>query len=433
MASLSSPTQDRTEKDASRQQATDAAGVRSDPAFGLLRLNSSPWLASFRVHLRRQAACRVGNATRWIGLKGFGCASSCFAPGISSASNRPHGDLASSARIRLSAGSRTLAQLFRRGSRGIRRNRVRPDSRVAFPRRTITVLGPNRPWHMRICCANIAAKASRPACLTGLCFLLALTLLPSAMSPRSSSISWRAGGRRSRHGTSTPCGQNRSTSCSPSSQSVTTFCHVKVVGYNNGVVHFGHRYPGKTVVSTVLCNRIVRTRADVIKADCGATIRKATDFLAANGQELYVLPNYSYVCLGTAFFIPIHGLRPPTYIDGRGDDRQGLCSTIRVADRFILATSDEPAFREHGLTHAASNLALSCGCGFASKPRPAILPSSKIWKDASSDAPARAPCKTPRPRTSRFANRRRRATRSRSANITKDHPFSPRPLGEGLK
>jgi hypothetical protein len=83
--------------------------------------------------------------------------------------------------------------------------------------------------------------------------------------------------------------------------------HVKVVGYNNGVVHFGHRYPGKTIVSTIHCRRLARSRGRTLKADCGATIRGALDFLASNQQELYVVPNYSYVCLGTAFFVPIHG------------------------------------------------------------------------------------------------------------------------------
>ena len=35
------------------------------------------------------------------------------------------------------------------------------------------------------------------------------------------------------------------------------FDHVKVVGYNNGVNHFGHRHPGKTIVSTIHCRRMV--------------------------------------------------------------------------------------------------------------------------------------------------------------------------------
>ncbi len=120
--------------------------------------------------------------------------------------------------------------------------------------------------------------------------------------------------------------------------------HVKVVGYNNGVVHFGHQYPGRTVVSTVLCNRIHRVGPSEIKAECGATIHKTRNFLANADQELFVLPNYSYVCLGTAFFVPIHG---------SASDYATVAETItRVLlydpgeDRFVQACSDEPAFRE---------------------------------------------------------------------------------------
>lgn len=85
--------------------------------------------------------------------------------------------------------------------------------------------------------------------------------------------------------------------------------HVKVVGYNNGVVHFGHRYPGKTIVSTVRCRRVslAGPQAQTLKAECGVTVRDALDFLARSDREPYVIPNYSYVCLGTSFFVPIHG------------------------------------------------------------------------------------------------------------------------------
>jgi hypothetical protein len=121
--------------------------------------------------------------------------------------------------------------------------------------------------------------------------------------------------------------------------------HVKVVGYNNGVVHFGHRYPGKTIVSTVHCRRTARSGADRLKADCGVTVREALDFLAASQQELYVVPNYSYVSLGTAFFVPIHG---------SAVDYSTVADTIcRVVlydpetDRIISASRDDPAFIEH--------------------------------------------------------------------------------------
>jgi hypothetical protein len=83
--------------------------------------------------------------------------------------------------------------------------------------------------------------------------------------------------------------------------------HVKVVGYNNGVVHFGHRYLGKTVVSTVACNHRARVKGTIAEFDAGVTIRQASDVLAKHGRELPVLPNYSYVALGTSYFIPIHG------------------------------------------------------------------------------------------------------------------------------
>ena len=121
--------------------------------------------------------------------------------------------------------------------------------------------------------------------------------------------------------------------------------HVKVVGYNNGVVHFGHRHPGKTIVSTVLCRRLAHAGPHRFKADCGATVRAALDFLATRNQDLYVVPNYSYVCLGTSFFVPIHG----SAVD---------CSTVadticRVVlydpegDRIISAARGDASFGEH--------------------------------------------------------------------------------------
>jgi hypothetical protein len=121
--------------------------------------------------------------------------------------------------------------------------------------------------------------------------------------------------------------------------------HVKVVGYNNGVAHFGQRYPAKTIISTVGCDRVGKVGPDLLAADCGATVRRAMDFLAGAGRELPVVPNYSYVCLGTAFFVPIHG---------SASDFSTLADTIThailydpLSDRLIAADRDEPAFRDH--------------------------------------------------------------------------------------
>jgi len=130
-----------------------------------------------------------------------------------------------------------------------------------------------------------------------------------------------------------------------------SLCHrrnidrVRVVGYNNGVNHFGHRYPGKTIVSTSRCRRTVKGGPGTLKAECGATIRDAKDYLGKRGEELYVVPNYSYVALGTAFFVPIHG---------SAIDYSTVADTaLRVIlydpdrDRIVSASRDEEAFREN--------------------------------------------------------------------------------------
>ena len=121
--------------------------------------------------------------------------------------------------------------------------------------------------------------------------------------------------------------------------------HVRVVGYNNGVVHFGHRHPGKTIVSTVHCRRMVHVGATGLKADSGATVRDALDFLATYQQELYVVPNYSYVCLGTSFFVPIHG----SAVD-YSTVADTICKAVLYdpdSDRILSATRDDAAFREN--------------------------------------------------------------------------------------
>ena len=96
--------------------------------------------------------------------------------------------------------------------------------------------------------------------------------------------------------------------------------------------------------------------ADLLKADCGATVRQALDFLAAAGHELPVVPNYSYVCLGTAFFVPIHG---------SAADFSTIAETITRAvlydprgDRILCVDSDDPAFRDGVYNLAADVLVL---------------------------------------------------------------------------
>jgi hypothetical protein len=121
--------------------------------------------------------------------------------------------------------------------------------------------------------------------------------------------------------------------------------HVRVVGYNNGVAHFGHRHPGKTIVSTVRCRRMAFAGPHTLKTDAGATVRNALDCLARSHQELYVVPNYSYVCLGTSFFVPIHG----SAVD-YSTVADTICKVVLYdpdTDRIMSAARTETAFREH--------------------------------------------------------------------------------------
>jgi hypothetical protein len=169
-------------------------------------------------------------------------------------------------------------------------------------RRAFTVLGANTPWRELLqrhrVDSPVQALASAASTvlswvLVGQVIALVMTTL-ARLSPRVRQ--WHV------------------TTLKPRSfRELVSLCHVgnirrvRVVGYNNGVNHFGHRYPGKTIVSTVRCRRTVRTGRGRLRADCGATVHDAMACLAEGGEELYVVPNYSYVSLGTAFFVPIHG------------------------------------------------------------------------------------------------------------------------------
>jgi hypothetical protein len=132
--------------------------------------------------------------------------------------------------------------------------------------------------------------------------------------------------------------------------------HVKVVGYNNGVVHFGQRYPGKTVVSTVGCNRLRRVNGKRAKFDAGVTIRQAMDVLGPRGQELPVLPNYSYVSLGTGYFIPIHGSASKCSTVADTIDKVILYEPAR--ERVVVARRGDPVFGRYLYNLAADVLLL---------------------------------------------------------------------------
>jgi hypothetical protein len=132
--------------------------------------------------------------------------------------------------------------------------------------------------------------------------------------------------------------------------------HVKIVGYNNGAVHFGQKHAGRTVIKTALCNARARVRGQVGQFDAGVTIRRATEVLAGAGKELCVLPNYSYVCLGTSFFVPIHG--SASDFSTLGDTITKVLLYDPIADRFVRARRGDAVFADHAYNLASPALLL---------------------------------------------------------------------------
>lgn len=135
--------------------------------------------------------------------------------------------------------------------------------------------------------------------------------------------------------------------------------HVKVVGYNNGVVHFGHRYPDRTIVSTVHCNQLARVRGNSAEFDCGVTIKQAMAVLGAAERELHVLPNYSYVTLGTAFFVPIHG--SASKFCTVGETAESAILYDAAEDRVLPARAFDPVFGKYLYNLSADVLLLRLG------------------------------------------------------------------------
>ncbi len=183
--------------------------------------------------------------------------------------------------------------------------------------------------------------------------------------------------------------------------------YVKVVGYNNGVNHFGHRHPGRTIVSTVRCRRTVHAGPGKLKADCGATIRDARDYLGGRGEELFVVPNYSYVALGTAYFVPIHGSSVDYCTVADTVCRVVLYDPDR--DRIVSAARHEGAFRENVYNLRSRVVVLRLY--LLTKPKSSYFIRSEAWKSPEAERPPRSLPRRPTPRTWRSARPMPRAKR----------------------
>ncbi len=118
--------------------------------------------------------------------------------------------------------------------------------------------------------------------------------------------------------------------------------HVAIAGYNTGVTHFGWKYPGKTVVKTVESGERVRVRGESIEVDAGVTLKRAITELDAAGREFYVVPNYSYISMGTVFFVPVHG--SGSEYSTLGDTLESALLYDPATDRFMRVRRGDADF-----------------------------------------------------------------------------------------
>jgi len=142
--------------------------------------------------------------------------------------------------------------------------------------------------------------------------------------------------------------------------------HVVLAGYNTGVDHFGWKFPGRTVVKTTGCAYRVRVReSGDVDVDAGTTIKRVVAELSGVGRQLYVVPNYSYVAMGTAFFVPIHGSGGEVSTLGDTIDKVVLYDPIR--DRIVSVRRDDPDFVQ--TMYAADSGMLALRLRFRTRPQ----------------------------------------------------------------
>ncbi len=120
--------------------------------------------------------------------------------------------------------------------------------------------------------------------------------------------------------------------------------HVAIVGYNTGVTHFGWKFPNRTVVKTTASGKIVRVRGDFVDVDAGVTLKRVVNDLNREGRELYVVPNYSYITMGTIFFVPVHG--SGSEVSTLGDTIEKVLLYDPATDRIYSAKRGEARFAE---------------------------------------------------------------------------------------
>lgn len=142
---------------------------------------------------------------------------------------------------------------------------------------------------------------------------------------------------------------------------------VQIAGYNNGVNHFGWKYPEKTVVLTTSIPGEVRLSTDLSAApesrgnpdttswadelqpallivDSGLTLNYCIRELNRRQREFYVVPNYSWISMGTLFFVPVHG--SGSRVSTLGDTIEHVVLYDGDRERTVEAHRGDELFRD---------------------------------------------------------------------------------------
>ena len=150
---------------------------------------------------------------------------------------------------------------------------------------------------------------------------------------------------------------------------------VQLAGYNNGVNHFGWKFPDKTVVLTTglpgktqlsdasMLDLEARLRASAscgetnsgsgndtassrthFTVDAGLTLKHCIQELNRYDREFYVVPNYSWISMGTLFFVPVHG--SGSHVSTLGDTIEDVLLYDGETERFIFARRGERLFQD---------------------------------------------------------------------------------------
>lgn len=119
---------------------------------------------------------------------------------------------------------------------------------------------------------------------------------------------------------------------------------IQLAGCNHGVRHFGWKFPGKTVVSTTAVQGRIRVQRGIVTVDAGVTLKAVMERLGAEDRELPVTPNFSWISMGTCFFVPVHG--SGSRMSTLGDAIQRVLLYDWEQERFFAADRGDRLFEE---------------------------------------------------------------------------------------